>query len=127
MARKSKKRKFSNNQTVVVRFSERKIVGNVIAVKPIGKRFIYDVQGEDGTIYTDLSVDLSMNECIDTYLTKLFYQKYKIDANSIPDIDQDDSELEESVTSESIIEESIIVEEEIETSNSSDNDEDEDL
>ena len=126
MARKSKKRKFSNNQTVVVRFSERKIVGTVIAVKPVGKRFIYDVEGEDGTVYTDLSVDLTMNECIDTYLTKLFYQKYKIDENSIPDIEPEGAEEEVSMA-ESIIEEPESVEEEDVTISSSEFDEDEDL
>jgi hypothetical protein len=51
MAKQNKKRKFSNNQPVVIRFSERKMVGKVVLVRPVGKRFIYDVLCEDGKLY----------------------------------------------------------------------------
>lgn len=83
--RKSKKRRFSNNQLVVFRFGDRNMVGNIISTKPIGRRFVYDVLAENEKIYTDLDVDLEMNECIDTYLTKLYYAKYGIVAD-IPEI-----------------------------------------
>lgn len=89
MARQSKKRKFSNNQPVVFRFCDRKLVGKVILVRPVGKRFFYDVQGEDGKVYQEMDVDVAMNHCIDTYLTRLFYQKYGIDENAIPEIEED--------------------------------------
>lgn len=86
---KTKKRKFSTNQPVVFRFSERKMVGKIVSYKPIGKRFVYDVLGEDGKVYQELDVDIAANECIDTYLTKLYYKAYKIDPNSIPEVEED--------------------------------------
>ena len=70
----SKKRKFSNNQIVVFRFGDRKIVGKVILVRPVGKKFTYDVYAEDGKIYSELLADVPLNLSIDTYLTKLFYK-----------------------------------------------------
>ena len=87
MARQSKRRKFANNQPVVIRFGTRKLVGKVVFIRPIGKQFTYDVLCEDQKVYPELSVDTALNLCIDTYLTKLFYQKYKIDPNLIPEID----------------------------------------
>jgi hypothetical protein len=90
MARKGKRRKFSNSQTVVVRFCDRKLVGKVVLIRPVGKKFFYDVEGEDGKIYTELLVDSAMNHCIDTYLTRLFYQKYKMDEAGIPEIEDDE-------------------------------------
>jgi hypothetical protein len=90
MARKGKRRKFSNSQIVVVRFCDRKIVGKVVLIRPVGKKFFYDVEGEDGKIYTELLVDSAMNHCIDTYLTRLFYQKYKMDEAGIPEIEDDE-------------------------------------
>lgn len=92
MARQSKKRKFSNNQPVVFRYGVRKLVGTVVLVKPIGKKFIYDVLCEDGKVYSDLLVDSAMSHCIDTYLTRLFYQKYNLPEDFIPEIvyDEDD-------------------------------------
>jgi hypothetical protein len=82
-----KKKKFSNNQPVAFRFSDRKMIGTVVQVKPIGKKFFYDVLAENGIVYEDLEVDVEMNHCIDTYLTKLFYKKYDISENSIPETD----------------------------------------
>lgn len=90
MARSAIKRKFSNNQTVVFRFGDRNIVGQVVFTRPIGKRFIYDVAAEDGKIYYELPVDVSHNETIDTYLTRLFYKKYKMDEDGIPEIENED-------------------------------------
>lgn len=89
MAKSSKKRKFSNNQIVVFRFGDRKIVGKVILVRPVGKKFTYDVYAEDGKIYSELLADAPLNLSIDTYLTKLFYKKYNLDENSIPDLTED--------------------------------------
>ncbi len=89
MAKSTKKRKFSNNQIVVFRFGERKIVGKVIFARPIGKKFTYDVFAEDGKIYNELYVDSIVNMSIDTYLTKLFYKKYNLNENSIPDASED--------------------------------------
>lgn len=89
MAKSTKKRKFSNNQIVVFRFGERKIVGKVIFARPIGKKFTYDVFAEDGKIYNELYVDSIVNMSIDTYLTKLFYKKYNLNENSIPDVSED--------------------------------------
>lgn len=89
----AKKRKFSNNQIVVFRFSERNLVGKVVFVRPLpNRRFLYDVQGEDGKLYQELDVDISMNYCIDTYLTRLFYQAHDIDENSIPEIEEETTE-----------------------------------
>lgn len=87
---KVKKRKFSVHQIVVFRFSDRKLVGEVVSYKPMGKRYVYDVLSENGKLYPSLDVDIEANECIDTYLTKLYYQKHKIDANSIPVLDDDE-------------------------------------
>ena len=87
MARQSKRRKFVNNQPVVFRFGERKLIGKVIFSRPVGKKFTYDVLCEDTKVYSELQVDVAMNQCIDTYLTKLFYKKYKIDENFIPEIE----------------------------------------
>lgn len=102
MAKQSKRRKFSNNQPVVFRFGERKLFGKVVFARPIGKQFTYDVLCEDGKVYSELQVDVAMNQSIDTYLTRLFYKKYNIDENFIPDITSDivpsvnsNSELEE--------------------------------
>ena len=90
---KAKKRKFSVHQVVVFRFSDRKMVGEVIGYKPMGKRFVYDVLSENGKVYQSLDVDIEANECIDTYLTKLFYKKHNIDANSIPAVEDDEPVL----------------------------------
>lgn len=93
MARQTKKRKFSNNQIVVFRFSERNMVGKVSFVRPLpNRRFLYDVVGENGKLYQELDVDVDMNYCIDTYLTRIFYQANNIDENSIPEIDDTDVE-----------------------------------
>ena len=112
MAKQNKKRKFSNNQPVVIRFSERKKVGKVVLVRPVGKRFIYDVLCEDGKLYQELDVDVSMNECIDTYLTRLFYQKYGIDENAIPEIEEDAPALSVKQIAATLIEEPVVEEEE---------------
>lgn len=91
MAKKrAKKRRFSNNQVVVFRFGERNMVGHIISTKPVGRRFLYDVEGEDRKIYTELDVDLEMNECIDTRLTKFLYEKYNI-TEKIPEILPEDN------------------------------------
>ena len=87
MAKQGKKRKFSNNQVVVCRYSDRKFVGKVVFIRQTGKGFIYDVLAEDTKVYPELGVDTAMNYCIDTHLTKLFYKKYNIDEASIPDVD----------------------------------------
>lgn len=87
---KVKKRKFSVHQVVVFRFSDRKLVGEVIGYKPMGKRYVYDVLSENGKVYTNLDVDIEANECIDTYLTKMYYKKHDIDANSIPSVEEDE-------------------------------------
>ena len=89
MAKSTRKKKFSNNQIVVFRFGDRKIVGKVILVRPVGKKFTYDVYAEDGKIYSELLADAELNLSIDTYLTKLFYKKYNLDENSIPDLTED--------------------------------------
>ena len=91
MARKGKKRKFSSGQIVVIRYSDRKLVGKVVLIRPVGKKFFFDVECEDGKIYSELLVDSAMNQCIDTYLTRLFYQKYKIDEAGIPEIEDDEN------------------------------------
>ncbi len=87
---KVKKRKFSVHQIVVFRFSDRKLVGEVVSYKPMGKRYVYDVLCENGKLYPSLDVDIEANECIDTYLTKMYYQKHNIDANSIPSVEEDE-------------------------------------
>lgn len=84
--KRSKKRRFSNNQVVVFRFGERTLVGQIVQIKPVGRRFIYDVLGEDQKIYPELDVDVEVNECIDTRLTKLYYTKYNYDEKTIPEI-----------------------------------------
>jgi len=107
MAKRIKKIKFSNNQLVVFRFGDRKIVGNVVFVKPVGKllkQFIYDVAAEDGKTYYELTVDGPVNNSIDTYLTRLFYQKYKIDENAIPEIEDSTPVINSKKLVETIIE-----------------------
>lgn len=103
MARQSKKRKFSNNQPVVFRFGDRKLVGKVVFIRPIGKKFTYDVLCEDGKVYPELGVDSAINQCIDTYLTRIFYRKYKIDENSIPSQVEEVVNLPEASLTASII------------------------
>jgi hypothetical protein len=101
MAGLRKKKRFSVNQLVVFRFNDRKLVGKVIDAKPVGKTFIYEVLSEDGKVYSELHTDTVMNQCIDTYLTRLFYKKYDIDENAIPEVivattDVDSEELVQS-------------------------------
>ena len=119
MARQSKRRKFVNNQPVVFRFGERKLIGKVIFSRPVGKKFTYDVLCEDTKVYSELQVDVAMNQCIDTYLTKLFYKKYKIDENFIPEIENSVPILNTKSALDSLIEsattEEVITEEEPET------------
>ena len=119
MARQSKRRKFVNNQPVVFRFGERKLIGKVIFSRPVGKKFTYDVLCEDTKVYSELQVDVAMNQCIDTYLTKLFYKKYKIDENFIPEIENSVPILNTKSALDSLIEsattEEVIIEEEPET------------
>lgn len=119
MARQSKRRKFVNNQPVVFRFGERKLIGKVIFSRPVGKKFTYDVLCEDTKVYSELQVDVAMNQCIDTYLTKLFYKKYKIDENFIPEIENSGPILNTKSALDSLIEsattEEVITEEEPET------------
>lgn len=106
MARQSKRRKFTNNQPVVIRFGTRKLVGKVVFIRPIGKQFTYDVLCEDQKVYPELGVDTVLNLCIDTYLTKLFYQKYKIDPNLIPEIDNSVLTPEPGTLTQSVLEDS---------------------
>lgn len=80
-----RKTKFSVNQPVAFRFGNRKLIGQVYLIKPLGKKFVYDVLCEDGKLYEELSVDTTTNRCIDTYLTKLFYKKYDLAIEAIPD------------------------------------------
>mgnify|MGYP003343364307 FL=1 len=84
MAKQSKKRRFSNNQVVVCRFSDRYFVGKVVFIRPVGKNFIYDVLSEDSRVYTEMGVDSGMNYCIDTRMTKLFYKKFSISNTKVP-------------------------------------------
>jgi hypothetical protein len=114
MTKRTKKRKFSNNQLVVIRFGDRKIVGKVVFIRPIGKKFIYDVECEDGKTYSELTVDTTFNSCIDTYLTRLFYQKYKIDENAIPEIEDDEPALNTEKIVETLVDNSETEEEESE-------------
>jgi hypothetical protein len=79
-----RKTKFSVNQIVAFRYGDRKIIGKVALIKPIAKLFVYDVLGEDGKLYEELGVDTTLNKCIDTYLTRLFYKKYDISEDMIP-------------------------------------------
>ena len=79
-----RKTKFSINQPVAFRFGDKKMIGYVSLVKPVGKQFVYNVVGENGKEYDDLSIDSNINACIDTYLTKLFYKKYNISEDNIP-------------------------------------------
>jgi hypothetical protein len=106
MTKRTKKRKFSNNQLVVIRFGDRKIVGNIVFIRPIGKKFIYDVECEDGKTYSELTVDTTVNSCIDTYLTRLFYQKYKIDENAIPEVEDDEPVVNTKKVVETLVEDS---------------------
>ena len=119
MARQSKRRKFVNNQPVVFRFGERKLIGKVIFSRPVGKKFTYDVLCEDTKVYSELQVDVAMNQCIDTYLTKLFYKKYNIDENFIPEIENSVPILNTKSALDSLIEsattEEVITDEEPET------------
>lgn len=119
MAKQSKRRKFVNNQPVVFRFGERKLIGKVIFSRPVGKKFTYDVLCEDTKVYSELQVDVAMNQCIDTYLTKLFYKKYNIDENFIPEIENSVPILNTKSALDSLIEsattEEVITEEEPET------------
>jgi hypothetical protein len=82
MARRRKQ--FSIGSTVVIRYSDRASVGKIQSTQTVGKKLVYTVEGEDGKIYDELSVDSNINYCIDTYLTRLFYKKYDIDENTIP-------------------------------------------
>jgi hypothetical protein len=101
MAKGTKKRKFSNNQIVVFRFGKRNLVGKVCNIKPVGKRtFIYDIKGEDGIIYEDLGVDAVMNHTIDTHKTKLFYKKYNISEDQMPEVETEEVEMD----TESVVE-----------------------
>jgi hypothetical protein len=79
-----RKTKFSVNQPVAFRYGDKKMIGSVSLIKPIGKQFVYNVLGENGKEYEELGVDLTVNACIDTYLTKLFYKKYNISEEHIP-------------------------------------------
>lgn len=98
MAGQRKKKRFSVNQVVVFRFNDRKIVGKVVDVKPINKAFLYEILCEDGKLYSEVSVDTAANQCIDTYLTRLFYKKYNIDENSLPSVGSIDPDLDVDVT-----------------------------
>ena len=82
-----RKTKFSVNQTVAFRYGDKKMIGSVTLIKPVGKQYVYNVVGENGTEYEDLGVDTTVNTCIDTYLTKLFYKKYDIPMDYIPVMD----------------------------------------
>jgi hypothetical protein len=125
MAKQTKKKKFSNNQVVVFRFGERNLVGKVCNVIPVGKRtFMYDVLGEDGKVYEDLGVDAVMNHTIDTHKTKLFYKKYNISEDQIPEVELEDAEVDaDSVVEKEEVEE--VVESKSEESLFSDEDFDE--
>lgn len=79
-----RKTKFSVNQPVAFRYGDKKMIGRVSLIKPIGKQFVYNVTGENGKEYDELGVDTILNVCIDTYLTKLFYKKYDISEEHIP-------------------------------------------
>ena len=79
-----RKTKFSVNQPVAFRYGDKKMIGQVSLIKPIGKQFVYNVIGENGKEYDELGVDTVLNACIDTYLTKLFYRKYDIPEEYIP-------------------------------------------
>jgi hypothetical protein len=79
-----RKTKFSVNQPVAFRYGDKKMIGTVSLIKPIGKQFVYNVVGENGKEYDELGVDLAVNMCIDTYLTRLFYKKYDISEDHIP-------------------------------------------
>jgi hypothetical protein len=89
------KRKFYAGQTVVFRFSERKLVGKVIESVPVGKnKFLYEVEGEDGKVYSEMPLDAEMNYTIDSYLTKLFYRKYNISADTLPVTEEEESTID---------------------------------
>lgn len=79
-----RKTKFSVNQIVAFRYGDKKMIGHISLIKPIGKQFTYTVRGENGKEYDELGVDTILNSCIDTYLTKLFYKKYDIPEEHIP-------------------------------------------
>jgi hypothetical protein len=117
-----RRKKFSIGQTVFCRYSDKKFVGQVAALHVSNKQLYYTVNGEDGKIYDDMQVDTEMNYCIDTYLTRLFYSKYGIDAsvavvddNSIPvivDIVNTDIEEEEELGELIYNEEEVLFDEE---------------
>jgi hypothetical protein len=101
MAKQIKKKKFSNNQVVVFRFGERNLVGKVCNIKPVGKKsFVYDVTGENGIVYEELTVDSVVNHTIDTRLTKMYYKVKGISEDIIPEVEQEGPEMDtESVIS----------------------------
>lgn len=89
------KKKFSNRQIVVFKFGDRNLVGRVCNIKPVGKKaFIYDVKGENGITYEDLTVDAEMKHSIDTHMTKLFYAKNGISEEIMPGYEMDEAELD---------------------------------
>ena len=93
-AKPGKKKKFSNNQIVVFQFGDRNLVGKVSNVKPVGKKsYIYDVTGENGKVYEDLSVDAAMKHSISTHLTKLYYKKYDISEDIMPMTEAEEAEM----------------------------------
>lgn len=100
-----RKTKFSVNQPVAFRFGHRKLIGQVQMIKPLGKKFVYDVLCEDGKVYEELSVDTTTNRCIDTYLTKLFYKKYSMPMEAIPDSSAIKSSISDVYLPESIAQE----------------------
>lgn len=95
---KSKKNKVVNktdiilyqlHNTVVVKFSDGKYVGNIIDIHPNPKicgACLYTVQIEDGRIIPNLDIDLDYNCCIDSKYTNIFCKRYDIinDINIIP-------------------------------------------
>lgn len=89
------KKKFSNRQIVVFKFGDRNLVGRVCNIKPVGKKaFIYDVKGENGITYEDLTVDAEMKHSIDTHMTKLFYIKNGISEEIMPGYEMNEAELD---------------------------------
>ena len=106
--KKLKRKKYSNNQIVVFRFGTRNLVGKVINAKPVGKKsFIYDIKGEDGKIYEEITVNGTMNQSIDTNYTKIFYKANGITQSHLPETEYDDSEID---ISSVLKEDSILIE-----------------
>jgi len=100
---KGNRNKFIKGQTVVFRFGQTNLVGKIVASKPNGKKTVYDVHCENGKIYEDLLVDTTMNQCIDTRLTKLFYEKHGINEFTIPEhLETEEPELAVNSTQESL-------------------------